>query len=184
MHAKNRRNSRIAQISSNRLIGGDHGLFDKRRRIGFATNSHADGHAFIVQADLGLFTLEIHASTTHAIGVKCLSDFMQNANRLRDVFGKRASHRPQGRNRRLKIASLQSVNGNLHGAIRKPRFRLDDRASRTKPFSSMSISTLIARRSSCGRSEHTSFESASGSMGSTRSTKYTLVARSRASKST
>ena len=127
MHAENRRDSRIAQESGNRLVGGDHGLFDKRRRVGFPANGHADGRAFIVQANLSLFALEIHAPATYAIGMERLSDFVQNANRLRNVFGEGASHRPQGHNRRLRIARPQSVDGNLHGAIRKPRFRLDDR---------------------------------------------------------
>ena len=40
------------------------------------------------------------------------------------------------------------------------------------------------RRTSPGFSEHSSSESAGGSMGITRSARYTLVARRRASKST
>ena len=42
------------------------------------------------------------------------------------------------------------------------------------------MSQVIVRRSSPGRSEQMSFESFSGSMGSTRSARYTLVERSRA----
>ena len=58
------------------------------------------------------------------------------------------------------------------------------RASSKRPCSSSTRSTVIVRRSSSGRSEHTSLDSASGSMGITRSTRYTLVARRRASRST
>ena len=54
----------------------------------------------------------------------------------------------------------------------------------TSPHSFTVMSTVIVRRTSSGRSEHTSFDSFSGNMGMTRSTKYVLVARFRASTST
>ena len=53
----------------------------------------------------------------------------------------------------------------------------------TLPASSMSISALMVNLSSSGRSEHTPLESCSGSIGSTRPGKYTLVPRRYASRS-
>src|SRR6267143_254590 len=57
------------------------------------------------------------------------------------------------------------------------------RALCMRPAASNSISALITSRSSRGFSEHIPFESASGSIGTARSGKYTDVPRSRASPS-
>ena len=151
-------------------VGEQHELLDEPVGRLALLGHDLDRHALGVEADAHLGHVEVDGALAHPLRREDLGEPARAADLVGEGVGRDAD----------RALGQRAVEHGLRALVGEAVDRVDDRLADPVALTSPSGSTVMRHEyvslSSRGRSEQTPFESASGSIGMTRSTRYVLVA--------